>query len=95
MRAELIEVHSHTAQITLHYPVKLYNQLLNVNRMAQSFDRAPTEQSVEGLRDLSARVDAQLGRLRALEANDLAAFNRLLEELRVPGVTVREARPIS
>ena len=95
IKAELIEVHSHTAQITLHYPVKLYNQLLNVNRMAQSFDRGPTSQSVQVLQDLAGKVDAQLARLRALEGSELGAFNRLLEELRVPAVTVREARPIS
>jgi photosystem II stability/assembly factor-like uncharacterized protein/outer membrane murein-binding lipoprotein Lpp len=95
VKAELIEVHSRTSQITLHYPVKLYNQLLNVNRMAQSFDRGPTSQSQEVYRDLAGKVDAQLGRLRALEAGELGAFNRLLKELDVPGVTVREVRPIS
>ena len=88
-------MHSRSNQITLHYPVKLYNQLLNVNRMAQSFDRGPTTQSEAVYRDLAGRVDAQLGRLRALEASDVAAFNRLLKELDVPGVTVREVRPIS
>jgi hypothetical protein len=46
VRAALADVHSHTDQITLHYPVALYNQLLNVNRMAQSFDRGPTVQAV-------------------------------------------------
>jgi outer membrane murein-binding lipoprotein Lpp len=96
IRAELIEVHSRTSQITLHYPVKLYNQLLNVNRMAQSFDRGPTTQSEEVYRDLAGKVDAQLGRLRALEASDLAAFNRLLKELDVPAVVAAPpAKPIS
>jgi hypothetical protein len=76
--------------------VKLYNQLLNVNRMAQSFDRAPTEQSTAVFGDLAGKVDAQLGRLRALETGDIAAFNRLMRELEVPAVMVKERKgPIS
>jgi photosystem II stability/assembly factor-like uncharacterized protein len=96
IRAELIEVHSQADQSTLHYPVRLYNQLLNVNRMVQSFDRAPTEQSTAVFGDLAGKVDAQLGRLRALETGDIAAFNRLLRELEVPAVMVKERKgPIS
>jgi outer membrane murein-binding lipoprotein Lpp len=96
VRAELVDVHSHADQITLHYPVKLYNQLLNVNRMAQSFEKAPTTQSEAVLRELGGQVDAQVARLRAIETTDLAAFNRLMKELDVPAVSVEEAKkPIS
>jgi photosystem II stability/assembly factor-like uncharacterized protein len=95
VRAELADVHSQADQITLHYPVKLYNQLLNVNRMAQSFDRGPTEQSGTVYRDLAGKVDAQVQRLRVLEAGDVGAFNRLLEELKIPAVTVRPVKPIA
>lgn len=96
VRAQLVEVHSQADQITLHYPVRLYNQLLNMNRMAQSFDRAPTEQSQAIYGDLAGQVDAQVGRLRALESGDVQAFNRLLKELDVPGVIVKARKgPIS
>ncbi len=95
IRAELADVHSQADQITLHYPVKLYNQLLNVNRMGQSFDRAPTEQSHAVFRDLSAKVDAQLDRLRALESGDLTAFNAMMRELNVPAVMVEVVKPIA
>ena len=95
IRAELADVHSQADQITLHYPVKLYNQLLNVNRMGQSFDRGPTEQGVSVFRDLGSKVDAQLDRLRALEAGDLAAFNAMMRELNVPAVTAEQPKPIA
>ena len=95
IRAELADVHSQADQITLHYPVKLYNQLLNVNRMGQSFDRAPTEQSHAVFRDLSGKVDAQLDRLRALESGELTAFNAMMRELNVPAVTVEVVKPIA
>ena len=95
IRAELADVHSQADQITLHYPVKLYNQLLNVNRMAQSFDRAPTEQSRAVFNDLTGKVDAQLQRLRALESGELAAFNAMMRELNVPAVNVEVVKPIA
>jgi photosystem II stability/assembly factor-like uncharacterized protein len=95
IRSELADVHSQTDQITLHYPVKLYNQLLNVNRMAQSFERGPTEQSVSVYRDLAGKVDALVGRERALEAGDLAAFNRMMKELNVPAVAAEQPKPIA
>ena len=95
IRAELADVHSHADQITLHYPVKLYNQLLNVNRMALSFDTGPTEQAGAVYRDLAGKVDVQFEKLRALEAGDITAFNRLMEELKMPAVTVQVVKPIA
>jgi photosystem II stability/assembly factor-like uncharacterized protein len=96
VRGELTEVHSQVDQITLHYPVKLYNQLLNVNRMVQSADAKPTDQARAVYTDLAAKVDVQLGVLRAIESNEIAAFNRLLKELDVPGIIVGKKKgPIS
>ena len=46
-------------------------------------------------RDLGSKVDAQLDRLRALEAGDLAAFNAMMRELNVPAVTVEQPKPIA
>ncbi|MFL5606117.1 MAG: hypothetical protein ACJ8AD_06720, partial [Gemmatimonadaceae bacterium] len=94
IRAELADVHSERDQITLHYPVKLYNQLLNVNRMAQSFERGPTEQAVGVYRELSGKADALIGRERALEAGEVAAFNQMMRELNVPAVAVEQVKPI-
>jgi hypothetical protein len=95
VRAELADVHSQRDQITLHYPVKLYNQLLNLNRMAQSFDRAPTTQAEAVWRDLAGKFEAQQARLRAVEAGELAAFNQLLRELGVPAVGEPAATPVA
>ena len=95
IRAELADVHSHADQITLHYPVKLYNQLLNVNRMALSFDKGPTDQAGAVYRDLSGKVDVQFEKLRALESGDISGFNRMMEELKMPAVTVQPLKPIA
>jgi hypothetical protein len=62
--------------------------LLSLADMVQSAEGAPTKQEGEIYRDIAAKVEHNLGMLRALHTGDLAAFNRLLKELDVPGVTV-------
>ncbi len=95
IRGELADVHSQADQITLHYPVKLYNQMLNVNRMAQSFEQGPTSQGEAIYQDLSGKIEAQFDRVRALEAGDLSAFNALLKELGIPAVEIKPVKPIA
>jgi hypothetical protein len=61
--------------------------------MVQSADAAPTQQEGGIYREIAPKVDAQIARLRAIEANDLAAFNALMRELNVPAILV-SAPPI-
>jgi hypothetical protein len=95
IRAQLADVHSEADQITLHYPVRPYNQLLNVNRMAQSFERGPTEQAGKIYQALADQVDALIARERALETQDIGAFNAMLRDLGVPAVQAEVPKPIS
>jgi hypothetical protein len=88
IRDSLVEIHSHTDQITLHYPVRYYNMLLSLAGMVQSADAAPTAQEGGIYREIAPKVDQQIARLRAIESNDLAAFNALMKELNVPAVMV-------
>jgi hypothetical protein len=48
----------------------------------------PTEQAHAVLRELGAQVDALVGRMRALERNEVEAFNRLVAGLPMPAVPV-------
>lgn len=91
VRADLIDVNSHAPQITLHYPIKLYNKLLYLNLQVQDGDGRPTTSHLRILGELARLVDTQMGRMDALERNELAAFNKLLEELKVPGVLTKGA----
>jgi photosystem II stability/assembly factor-like uncharacterized protein len=94
VRAELIDVNSHAPQITLHYPIKLYNKLLYLNLQVQDGDGRPTTTHHRVLGELARAVDGQLAKLDAIERGELAAFNKLLDELAVPGVLVKPtARP--
>ena len=94
IREALIEVHSHADEITLHYPIKLYNMMLTLNGQLLSGDVAPTQSQLEALKELSGKVDAQLQKLHELENADVGAFNRLLKELDVPAVSVKGAKVV-
>jgi hypothetical protein len=94
IRDALIEVHSHADEITLHYPVKLYNMMLTLNGQLLTGDAAPTQSQMEQLKDLSGKVDAQLQKLQALENSDVAGFNKLMKELDVPAVMVKAPKVV-
>jgi photosystem II stability/assembly factor-like uncharacterized protein len=86
VRDKLTEPHAHADESTLHWPIQIYNQLLSLNEMVQSADAAPTKQELEVFQELSGRLDKELVVLRALEAGELTAFNRLMRELNIPAV---------
>ena len=94
VRETLIEVHSHADEITLHYPVKLYNMMLTLNGQLLTGDAAPTESQLQSLKELSAKVDTQMEKLREIENTDVGAFNRLMKDLDVPAVMVKAPKVV-
>jgi len=86
IRDSLVEVHSHADQITLHYPIRLYNMLLSLADMVQSAEGAPTKQEGDVYRDIAAQVSRHMTRLQTLESTDIVAFNRMMRELDVPSI---------
>jgi photosystem II stability/assembly factor-like uncharacterized protein len=87
VRANLVEVDSHADEITLVYPVKIYNQLLTLNAMIQGSDDPPTTGMLASYDDLTGQMKAQIAIANGLQAKELAAFNAMLAELKVGGVT--------
>jgi len=86
VRGRISEPHAHADESTLHWPIEIYNQLLTLNAMVQSADAAPTSQEQEVFTELAGRLDKELGTLKTIENEDLAAFNRMLHDLNVPAV---------
>ncbi|HEX6533252.1 MAG TPA: glycosyl hydrolase, partial [Gemmatimonadaceae bacterium] len=83
IRQALAEVHSHADEITLHYPVVIYNKLLSLNLMVQSADAPPTSTERAVYRELQRALDGQLARLAAVERADVAGFNAMMRGLGV------------
>jgi photosystem II stability/assembly factor-like uncharacterized protein len=95
VRSELYEIACHVDQCTLDQPVKLYNWFITLNAQVQQGDFPPTKQHGEIYDELNGRLQVQLRKLQSLEENELARFNRLLQELGVPNVFVPPRKTVS
>ena len=95
VRAELYEIACHVDQCTLDQPVKLYNWFITLSAQVQQGDYPPTKQHGELYDQLNEKLRVQLRKLQALEDDDLARFNRLLQELGVPNVFVPQRKVVS
>jgi len=86
VEGEIYQYRNQSSQDPLNYPIKLNNKLAALKGVVESADGRPTEQSYAVFKDLSARLDAELARLEAVQATDLAAFNKLAAAAKLPPV---------
>jgi hypothetical protein len=78
VEGEIYQHRNRSSQDPLNYPIRLNNKLAALQGTVESGDYRPTDQSIAVFKELSARLDAQLGRLDALVKSDIPAFNRQL-----------------
>ena len=90
VEAELYQVRNRSSQDPLNFPIKVNNRLAALRRSVETGDARPTDAAYVVFKELSAELDELLERLRAVEANQVAAFNRLLAN---GGLAPVEARP--
>jgi hypothetical protein len=82
----LIQVKASTRQDTLNYPAKLNAKLAALTGIVASADAVPTKQAYELFEHLSAQVAFELSQLQKCLDTDLAAFNSLIREAKLPAV---------
>ena len=81
---ELIQSKAKTRQDTLNHPARLNGKLATLAMVVAGAQAAPTKQAYEVFDDLSKRIDAQLECLQEVLDTDVAAFNGLLRDHKVP-----------
>ena len=82
----LYQTKNRSSQDPLNFPIRLNNKLAALASTVASADAAPTAQSYEVYRDLSARIDAEMAKLERVMNEDVPAFNRLVREKEVPAI---------
>lgn len=75
----------------LDLPMQLNNKLASVGAVAAEDDCRPNRQTYAVFADVTGRIDARLAELKAVLAEDVAAFTGLLRDARVPLVSVSRA----
>ena len=88
IEGEIYQVKNRSSQDPLNYPIMLNNRISWLAGVVGSADAPPTEQSVKVFEELSAALQVQLDRLKALLETDVPAFNRRVREMDVPALTV-------
>jgi photosystem II stability/assembly factor-like uncharacterized protein len=83
---EIYQVRNRSNQDPLNYPIKLNNKIAALGNVVASADSRPTNQAVEVFAALSAALQTQLDRLKAILDADVPAFNRLVREADVPAI---------
>ena len=92
---ELVQVDHKGARDRLNLPVKLNRKLAELVAVVASADFAPPRQAGEVFQELSAGIDAQIGKLDGLVEEDLAQFVTVVEELGIPAVIPNATPPSS
>jgi photosystem II stability/assembly factor-like uncharacterized protein len=78
IEGEIYQHRNRSSQDPLNYPIKLNNKLAALQGIVESGDSKPTDQSYAVFKELSGRLDAELGRLQAVLTTDVPAFNKML-----------------
>jgi hypothetical protein len=89
VEGEIYQVKNRSSQDPLNYPIRLNNKIAALAGVVASADAAPTDQSVQVFDQLSAALQAQLDRLKAILDVDVPAFNKLVKDGDVPAVILR------
>jgi hypothetical protein len=71
---------------SLRHPARLNLRLASLMSVLSSADAAPPRQAVLVYEELAVRVRDELGRLRALEEGDVAAFGALVRDAGLPPI---------
>lgn len=84
----LYQTKNQSGQDPLNFPIRLNNKLSSLASSTSFGDFRPTDQAVMIKNELTAAIDAELTKLRAIMESDLPAFNKLVREKEVPAVLV-------
>jgi photosystem II stability/assembly factor-like uncharacterized protein len=87
----LYQTKNQSSQDPLNFPIRLNNKLAALAGVVGGGDAAPTDQSYVVYEDLTAKIDAELGRLRQVMNTDVPAFNALVREQNVPAIVIKPA----
>lgn len=85
----LIQSISKSHQDPLNYPIKLDNKIAALAGIVASADARPTDQSYEVFKELSAKSDEQLTKLKDILKKDLPDFNKLVKKEEIPAIIIQ------
>jgi hypothetical protein len=85
----IYQVQNRASQDPLNYPIRLNNKIAALAGVVAGSESAPTAQAVQVFTELSAALQVQLDKLKAVLDTDVPAFNKLVKDSDVPAIILR------
>ncbi|SHE77310.1 WD40/YVTN/BNR-like repeat-containing protein [Flavisolibacter ginsengisoli] len=85
----LYQTKAKSEQDVLNYPIRLNDKLSGLFDVANSGNFAPSKQSQEVFKDISAQVDEQLQKFRTIKEKTIPAFNELIRQKSLPLIGIK------
>ena len=85
----LIQTKIKSSQDALNFPIKLNNKLAALSSTVDGGDFAPTRQSYDVFKDLTAQINVQLTALAKIKSDDIAAFNKTFADKNLPVIVTK------
>jgi photosystem II stability/assembly factor-like uncharacterized protein len=85
----LYQTKAKSEQDVLNYPIRLNDKLSGLFDVANSGNFAPSKQSQEVYKEISAQVDEQLLKFRDIKEKALPAFNALIRQRTLPVIGIK------
>ncbi|TAG99470.1 MAG: glycosyl hydrolase, partial [Sphingobacteriales bacterium] len=79
-----------SGQDVLNYPIRLNDKLSNVYDNAFSGNGAPSKQVKEVYADISAKIDAEINKFKAVLNTDLPQLNQTIREKQLPVIGLKK-----
>jgi hypothetical protein len=84
----LYQTQNRSGQDPLNYPIRLTNKLAHLTSLTAIGDFAPTAQAEAFRAEISAAIDVELEKLNSLVEEEIAAFNKKVNQQQVPLIYV-------
>lgn len=84
----LYQTKNQSGQDPLNYPIRLNNRLSALVSSVSQGDFPPTDQAIVVKNELTALINAELGKLKTVLTTDVKAFNELVATKNIPAVKV-------
>ncbi|MCK4758433.1 MAG: glycosyl hydrolase, partial [Candidatus Aminicenantes bacterium] len=85
----LIQSKSKSGQDPLNYPILLDNKIAALASVVAASGSRPTDQSYEVFKELSAKADEQLAKLKSIMGKDLPDFNDIVKKSKIPAIIIK------
>lgn len=86
----LYQTKNRSNQDPLNFPIRLNNKLGHLNSLLSMGDYRPTDQALEFEKEISAEIDVQLDKLKAIISQDIPSFNNLVKQKEVDAVIIKD-----